>query len=52
MAEAAKLKDEGIRRGSGGDKGNGSSVAAAFGKFGEYPRRWRDFIHEVRVEMR
>jgi preprotein translocase SecE subunit len=52
MAEAAKLKDEGIRRGSGGDKGNGSSVAAAFGKFGEYPRRWREFIHEVRVEMR
>jgi preprotein translocase SecE subunit len=51
MAEAAKLKDAGIRR-SGSDKPNPNAVASAFGRFGEYPTRWRSFLHEVRVEMR
>jgi preprotein translocase subunit SecE len=48
MAEALKVKQEGIRGGGG----SGSAVAASFGKFGEYPRRWRQFLHEVRVEMK
>ena len=48
MAEAAKLKEEGMRGGGGG----GSSIASALGRFGEYPKRWRTFLHEVRVEMR
>jgi len=51
MAEALKLKDEGARRGGGGE-GGGNAIAQAFEKFGEYPRRWRAFLHEVRVEMR
>ena len=50
MTEAVKLKDGGDRRGDSG--GGGDSVASAFDKFGEYPRRWRAFLHEVRVEMR
>ncbi len=48
MAEALKVKHEGIRNGGG----NGSAVAASFGKFGEYPRKWRQFLHDVRVEMK
>ena len=51
MAEALKMKDEGARRGGGG-VGGGNSIAAAFEKIGEYPRQWRSFLHEVRVEMR
>jgi preprotein translocase subunit SecE len=51
MAEALKLKDEGARRGGSGD-GGGNSIAAFFENFGEYPRRWRAFLHDVRVEMR
>ena len=47
MAEAAKLKDEGMRAGGGG-----SSLASVLAKLGEYPKRWRTFLHEVRVEMR
>jgi preprotein translocase subunit SecE len=49
MADAVKLKEGGDRR--GGDSG-GNAIASAFEKFGEYPRRWRGFLHEVRVEMR
>ena len=43
MAEALKMKDHGAR----GD-GNGSG---ALDKLGEHPRRFRQFLHEVRVEM-
>src|ERR1700687_5773542 len=50
MAEALKLKDEGARRGGSGETGN--AVTQAFEKLGEYPRQWRSFLHEVRVEMR
>ncbi len=49
MAEAVKLKDGGERRG-GGEGGN--PIASVFENLGEYPRRWRAFLHEVRVEMR
>ena len=49
-AEAVKLKDGGERRGGG--NGGGNAIASAFEKLGEYPRRWRAFLHEVRVEMR
>ena len=51
MAEALKVKDEGARRGGGGE-GGGNAIAQAFENLGEYPRRWRAFLHEVRVEMR
>ena len=51
MAEALKMKDEGIRRG-GGSGGGGNALGSAFDRLGEYPRRWRAFLHEVRVEMR
>jgi preprotein translocase subunit SecE len=50
MADAVKLKDGGDRRGENG--GTGNAVASAFERFGEMPRRWRTFLHEVRVEMR
>ena len=51
MAEALKIKDEGIRRGGGNGSG-GNALTTALGNLGEYPRRWRAFLHEVRVEMR
>ena len=28
------------------------AIASAFERFGEYPRQWRSFLHEVRVELR
>jgi preprotein translocase subunit SecE len=49
MAEALKVKEDGIRGGGGG---GGNAVASALGKFGEYPRRVRSFLHDVRLEMR
>ena len=49
MADAIKVKEGGDRRGGS----NGSNpLASTFDKFGDYPRRWRSFLHEVRVEMR
>jgi preprotein translocase subunit SecE len=48
MAEALKLKEQGIRGGGGG----GNAIASTFEKFGEYPRRLRQFFHDVRVEMK
>ena len=51
MADAVKLKDGGDRRG-GDSGGGGNGIASTLEKFGEYPRRWRNFLHEVRVEMR
>lgn len=45
MAEALKMKDQTIR---GGGEGHGSG---AMEKLGEHPRRWRQFLHEVRVEL-
>jgi preprotein translocase subunit SecE len=50
MTEAVKLKDGGERRGGSGDSGN--ALTSAFEKMGEYPRQWRSFLHDVRVEMR
>ena len=47
MAEALKVKEEGIRGGGGG-----GAITASLAKFGEYPRRLRQFLHDVRVEMR
>ena len=49
MADAIKVKEGGERRGG---NGGGNAIASAFEKFGEDPRRWRAFLHEVRVEMR
>jgi preprotein translocase subunit SecE len=47
MAEALKAKEEGIRGGGGGNGG----ASTALEKFGEQPRRLRQFLHDVRVEM-
>ncbi|HEY2647082.1 MAG TPA: preprotein translocase subunit SecE [Candidatus Acidoferrales bacterium] len=49
MAEAIKVKDGGERRGNGA---GGNAISAVFEKIGEYPRQMRNFLHEVRVEMR
>jgi len=51
MADAVKVKEGGDRRG-GENGGGGNAVASALGSLGDYPRRWRAFLHEVRVEMR
>ena len=48
--KVVKLKDEGARRGGG--NGGENAVTATFEKLSEYPRRWRSFLHEVRIEMR
>ena len=48
MAEALKIKEEGIRGGGSG----GGAVASSLGRFGEYPKRLRSFLHDVRVEMK
>jgi len=45
MDEALKVKEQGIRG------GGGTVVASAFGKMGEYPKRWKQFLHDVRSEM-
>ena len=51
IAEAVKLKEGGERR-DAGNGGSGNPLSATFEKIGEYPRRLRAFLHEVRVEMR
>jgi preprotein translocase subunit SecE len=50
MAEALKVNDEGVRGGSGG--GSGSSITSALEGLGSYPKRLRNYVHEVRVEMK
>jgi preprotein translocase subunit SecE len=50
MADVVKVKEGGERRGGG--NGGGNAVASAFEKLGEYPRKVRAFLHDVRVEMR
>jgi preprotein translocase subunit SecE len=49
VAEALKMKEEGMRGGGGG---GGAAIASSLGKFGEYPKRLRQFLHDVRVEMK
>jgi len=49
MADAIKVKEGGERRGG---NGGGNAIASTFEKLAEYPRRWRAFLHDVRVEMR
>ena len=51
MAEVVKLKEGGDRRGGSGGSGK-NALASAFDNLGEYPRKWRSFLHEVRIEMR
>jgi preprotein translocase subunit SecE len=45
MSEAVKLKEE---RESGGSP---ISIPGPLQKAGEYPRRWKQFLHDVRSEM-
>jgi preprotein translocase subunit SecE len=46
MAQAAKVRPE---EASGPQ---GFALPGFFNRLIEYPRRWRQFIHEVRVEMK
>jgi preprotein translocase subunit SecE len=46
MVQAAKVADE-TR-----EPGRGFSVPGPLRKLAEYPKRWRQFLHEVRVEMK
>jgi len=46
MAQAAKVRPE---EASGPQ---GFAVPGFLSRLAEYPRRWRQFLHEVRVEMR
>jgi len=46
MSEAAKLSNEEAGRGS-----EPSAAGEFFHRLGAYPRRLREFFHEVRVEM-
>jgi preprotein translocase subunit SecE len=48
MAQAAKLKNEDAAGGAGG----ALPAAGLFSKVAEYPRRARQFLHEVRNQMR
>ncbi len=47
MAQAAKLRPE-----ETSGAGSGFAVPGPLAKLAEYPKRWRQFLHEVRVEMR
>jgi preprotein translocase subunit SecE len=48
MAGGLKLQDDAIHGGGG----NGNAVTSALSGFGEYPKRLRTYLHDVRVEMR
>ena len=50
MAEALKVNDEGVRGGSSG--GNGGGLSSIIEAIAAYPKRLRDYVHEVRVEMK
>jgi preprotein translocase subunit SecE len=53
MAEALKLKSEELQGGGGGREPERVRQSPAWlQRLGEYPRRFRQFLHEVRVEMR
>jgi preprotein translocase subunit SecE len=41
----ADAREEGVRG------GEGSAVASSLGKLGEYPKRWKQFYHDVRSEL-
>ena len=47
MSEAVKLKEE--QESSGG--GSPISIPGPLQKIAEYPRRWKQFFHDVRSEM-
>jgi preprotein translocase subunit SecE len=47
MTEAVKLRDE--QESSGG--GSPISIPGPLQKVAEYPRRWKQFFHDVRSEM-
>ena len=45
--QVGKLKNEETP-----SRGPSFEIAGFFARLGEYPRRWRSFLHEVRIEMR
>jgi len=47
FSQATKVKNEEAQGGS-----SSFPVPGPVSKLAEYPRRWRQFLHEVRVEMR
>ncbi|MGB7172101.1 MAG: preprotein translocase subunit SecE [Candidatus Acidiferrales bacterium] len=50
MTEAIKVKDDSIHGGGSGGNGEGA-VASSLGRLASTPRRWKQFIHDVRSEM-
>jgi preprotein translocase subunit SecE len=47
MAQAARVRPE-----EASGAGQGITVPGPVSKLMDYPRRWRQFLHEVRVEMK
>jgi preprotein translocase subunit SecE len=45
--QAERLKNQGMSAGA-----SGASSNALWERLRAYPRRWREFLHEVRLEMR
>ena len=45
--QVGKLKNEETE-----GRGSPLEMLGFFSRLGEYPRRWRNFLHEVRIEMR
>ena len=45
--QVGKLKTESTE-----GRGSPLDMLGFFGRLGEYPRRWRGFLHDVRIEMR
>ena len=45
--QVEKLKTDGTE-----GRGSPLEMLGFFGRLGEYPRRWRGFLHDVRIEMR
>ena len=45
--QVGKLKNEETQ-----DRTSSFEMPGFFARLGEHPRRWRNFLHEVRVEMR
>jgi len=47
MAQAARVRPD-----EGTSGGQGMAIPEPVNKVLEYPKRWRQFLHEVRVEMK
>ncbi len=53
MATTMAEREESTRGGSsGGGSGPLSAITGFFGRLPEYPKRFRQFVHEARVELK